>query len=92
MQNVLVAAGEACANAIEHGHREAPGAPITLRAEAFADTLRLTVSDTGRWKTPHPELNPHRGRGVQLMRALMQDVTITPGPVGTTVDMHTRIV
>lgn len=29
---------------------------------------------------------------MQLMRALMQDVTITPGPVGTTVDMHTRIV
>ncbi|MEU5253652.1 SpoIIE family protein phosphatase [Streptomyces longwoodensis] len=92
VQNVLVAVGEACANAIEHGHRDAPGATITLRAEAFADTLRLSVSDTGRWKTPRPELNPHRGRGVQLMRALMQDVTITPGPVGTTVDMHTRIV
>ena len=34
MQDVLVAAGEACANAIEHGHRHAPGAQIRLRAAA----------------------------------------------------------
>ena len=38
-----------------------------------------------------PEANAHRGRGLALMRAMMQQVTITPGPVGTTVDMHTRI-
>ncbi|MEV5320560.1 SpoIIE family protein phosphatase [Streptomyces sp. NPDC052687] len=90
-QNVLVAAGEACANAIEHGHRHTPGDTVRLRAEALVDELRLTVADTGHWKTPEPEANPHRGRGITLMRALMQHVTITPGPVGTTVDMHTRI-
>lgn len=91
VQNVLVAAGEACANAIEHGHRDAPGDAIHIRAEAFVDNLRLTIADTGRWKAPQPELNTHRGRGMRLMRALMQQVTITPGPSGTTVDMHTRI-
>jgi anti-sigma regulatory factor (Ser/Thr protein kinase) len=86
-----VAAGEACANAIEHGHRDAPGDTVRLRAEALVDDLRLTVADTGRWKTPQPDLNTHRGRGVALMRALMQQVTITSGAAGTTVDMHTRI-
>ncbi|WP_225638810.1 SpoIIE family protein phosphatase [Streptomyces solaniscabiei] len=91
VQNVLVAAGEACANAIEHGHRDAPGDTVRLRAEALVDDLRLTVADTGRWKTPQPDLNTHRGRGVALMRALMQQVTITSGAAGTTVDMHTRI-
>ncbi|GGQ80194.1 histidine kinase [Streptomyces flaveolus] len=91
VQNVLVAAGEACANAIEHGHRDAPGDTVRLRAEALVDDLRLTVADTGRWKTPQPDLNAHRGRGVALMRALMQQVTITSGAAGTTVDMHTRI-
>ncbi|MDT9682420.1 SpoIIE family protein phosphatase [Streptomyces sp. TRM76323] len=91
VQNVLVAAGEACANAIEHGHRDAPGDTVRLRAEAFVHGLHLTVTDTGRWKTPQPELNAHRGRGVTLMRSLMQQVTITPGPIGTIVDMHTRI-
>ncbi|MFI0240616.1 SpoIIE family protein phosphatase [Streptomyces sp. NPDC016845] len=90
-QNILVAAGEACANAIEHGHRDAPGDVVHFRAEAFVDNLRLTIADTGRWKTPQPELNTHRGRGLRLMRALMQQVTVVPGPAGTTVDMHTRI-
>jgi anti-sigma regulatory factor (Ser/Thr protein kinase) len=90
-QNVLVAAGEACANAVEHGHRHAPGDFIHLRAEALVDNLRLTVADTGRWKPPQPEANAHRGRGLALMRAMMQQVTVTPGPSGTTVDMHTRI-
>ena len=91
VQNVLVAAGEACANAIEHGHRHAPGSRIRLRATATVDDLTLTVADTGRWKVPQPEVNTHRGRGITLMRALMQRVTITPGEAGTTVDMHTRI-
>ncbi|MGW5503332.1 SpoIIE family protein phosphatase [Streptomyces sp. SS52] len=91
VQNVLVAAGEACANAIEHGHRDAPGDTVRLRAEALVDDLHLTVADTGRWRTPHPGKNSHRGRGVALMRALMHQVTITSGTAGTTVDMHTRI-
>jgi PAS domain S-box-containing protein len=90
-QDILVAAGEACANAIEHGHRDAPGEPVRLRAEAFVDDLRLTVVDSGRWKAPQPESNAHRGRGTALMRALMRQVTITTGPDGTTVDMHKRI-
>ncbi|GGL62547.1 histidine kinase [Streptomyces fumigatiscleroticus] len=91
VQNVLVAAGEACANAIEHGHRDAPGDPVRLRVEAFADGLRLVVADSGSWKVPQPEANRHRGRGTALMRAMMEQVTITPGATGTTVEMHTRI-
>ncbi|MFI8215663.1 SpoIIE family protein phosphatase [Streptomyces sp. NPDC085932] len=91
VQNVLVAAGEACANAIEHGHRHAPGEDVRLSAEVFADTVRLTVTDSGRWKVPKPEPHANRGRGVALMRATMEHVTITPGPVGTTVDMQMRI-
>ncbi|MFC3979378.1 SpoIIE family protein phosphatase [Streptosporangium jomthongense] len=91
LQGILLAAGEACANAIEHGHRDAPGGTIRLRAEASVDDLRLTVTDSGHWKPPRPEINAHRGRGMALMRAMMQHVTVTPGSTGTTVDMHTRI-
>ncbi|NEB76044.1 SpoIIE family protein phosphatase [Streptomyces sp. SID14478] len=90
-QNILIAAGEACANAIEHGHRDAPGDVIQLRAELFLDDLRLTVADSGRWRTPVPEASAHRGRGITLMRALMQHVTISPGTTGTVVDMRARI-
>ncbi|MFE9674519.1 SpoIIE family protein phosphatase [Streptomyces sp. NPDC006259] len=90
-QNVLVAVGEACANAIEHGHRHTPGDPVRLRAEAYVNEVRLVVADTGQWKTPQPDANAHRGRGMTLMKAMMHQVTITSGAAGTTVDMHTRI-
>ncbi|MGV9253856.1 ATP-binding protein [Streptomyces sp. NPDC003697] len=90
-QNVLVAVGEACANAIEHGHRHTRGATVRLRAEASAGDLLLVVADSGAWRAPQPEAHPHRGRGMALMRALMQQVTVTPGPSGTTVEMRTRI-
>jgi PAS domain S-box-containing protein len=90
-QNVLVAAGEACANAIEHGHREHPGGRIRLRAAATAGDLRLTISDSGRWKAPDVEVNPYRGRGIKLMRAFMHTVTVTSGTTGTVVDMQARL-
>ena len=91
IQDVLVAAGEACANAIEHGHRDAPGQPIRLQAEATASRLRLTVTDTGRWRATPPAADPLRGHGVALMRALMEQVTIEPGPAGTTVGLEAAI-
>jgi PAS domain S-box-containing protein len=90
-QDVLVAAGEACANAIEHGHRHAPGQQVRLHAAATVSQLRLTVTDTGQWKDSQPGGNPHRGHGIPLMRALMHHVTIEPGSAGTIVDMQLRI-
>ncbi|WP_045744441.1 SpoIIE family protein phosphatase [Actinoplanes rectilineatus] len=90
-QNVLVAAGEACANAIEHGHRHGAAGLIRLHAFATGDDLRLTVIDSGSWKTPQPEINAHRGRGLQLMRALMHEVTVTTSTAGTVVGLQARI-
>ncbi|MEE6177666.1 SpoIIE family protein phosphatase [Mycobacterium sp. 050134] len=89
--DVLIAAGEAVANAIEHGHRSRPEGTITLRATALVDHVELTIADTGTWKTPQPALNPHRGRGITLMRALMADVDIHPASDGTTVHLSARI-
>ncbi|MES4891207.1 SpoIIE family protein phosphatase [Streptomyces sp. NPDC096012] len=91
VMDILIAAGEACANAVEHGHRDAPGAAVRLRAEASAQRVRLTVADSGRWKEPRAVANPLRGRGISLMRELMEHVTIDPAPTGTTIDMYTRI-
>ncbi|MCW2664247.1 MAG: hypothetical protein JWP83_5399 [Mycobacterium sp.] len=89
--NVLVAAGEAVANAIEHGHRHRPGGMISLGAIMLVDQVRLTISDTGSWKPPQPGTETHRGRGIALMRGLMQDVTINPHTAGTTVHLCARI-
>ena len=90
-QDVLVAAGEACANAIEHGHRDAPGAGIRLRAEATVTRLRVTVADSGSWRPARPSPDPLRGHGIALMRALMEHVTVEAGVTGTTVDMQVAI-
>jgi PAS domain S-box-containing protein len=91
VQNALVAAGEACANAIEHATDHGTSTDVRLRAEAFVDDLRLTISDTGSWRTPRPDETPSRGRGLALIRALTEDVTITRSQHGTTVDMHLEI-
>jgi serine phosphatase RsbU (regulator of sigma subunit)/anti-sigma regulatory factor (Ser/Thr protein kinase) len=90
-QDLVIAAGEAVANAIEHGHRHTPRGLISLRATAVCDQVQLTVVDTGSWKAPQPDPSAHRGRGITLMRALMEDVVIQPGTEGTTVQLCTRI-
>ena len=79
------------ANAIEHGHRHSPEGIITLRATALVDQVRLTIVDTGSWKPPQAAADRYRGRGITLMRALMQDVAIHPDATGTTVHLFARI-
>ena len=91
LQKVLVAAGEACTNAIEHGRRRADDV-IRLRAEALVDQINVTVADTGQWKAPVPPVGSRRrGHGLLVMRAMMDDVAITSSTAGTTVAMRTRI-
>ncbi|CPR12830.1 PAS/PAC sensor hybrid histidine kinase [Mycobacterium bohemicum DSM 44277] len=88
--SILVAAGEAVANAIEHGHRHTSG-NIGLRASVMADDVHITITDTGSWKAPQPAPGNHRGRGFTLMRGLMNGVTVAPGAAGTTVELRARI-
>ncbi|MGO8767244.1 MAG: ATP-binding protein [Mycobacterium sp.] len=53
--------------------------------------MQLTIADTGSWKTPETAVKSQRGRGIRLMRALMQDVAIHPDTAGTTVHLSARI-
>ena len=54
--DIMIAAGEATANAVEHATVGRPGdaAPvlITLTARAERASIRLTVADTGNWRPP----------------------------------------
>jgi anti-sigma regulatory factor (Ser/Thr protein kinase) len=90
-QDVLIAAGEAMANAYEHGSGGASGQPISLTAVATGTDLFLTVTDSGRWKNSACVPGAFRGHGLPLMRALMTEVTVTPGATGTTVRMRLTI-
>jgi PAS domain S-box-containing protein len=80
-----VAVGEACANAIEHANREGKGL-FRIEVTRRPDTLIACVTDTGTWR---PERNePLRGRGLQVVRALMDDVDIVRRKSGTSVIMR----
>lgn len=91
INDVLIATGEAVSNAIEHGHRDRPDGIVSLSAIAVVDRLLVTVADTGTWKRPRTVADISRGRGMALMRGLVEDFTIHTDDVGTTVSMHARI-
>ncbi|MGK5676117.1 SpoIIE family protein phosphatase [Micromonospora sp. URMC 106] len=87
---VLIAAGEACANAIEHGYRFAPGASVTVRGRLRADRLEVVVSDTGGWRETTPD-DSDRGRGRLIMARLMDEATVDGSADGTTVRLVKRV-
>lgn len=91
LQDVLVAAGEACANAIEHAYPGGFGASAHLAARLTGARLVVTVTDRGRWRPPPPDNHVLRGRGVPMMEALADAVTFRHDATGTTVTLEWRI-
>lgn len=85
--DVLLAVGEATANATEHSVVGADHEVcLTLSAAVKGNHLYLTVSDDGRWK-PAVGSQGHRGHGMHLINALVDSVQLTTTPDGTTVAM-----
>ena len=63
-----------------------------LSATALPDEVSaVAIVDSGSWKPPQPSVDQYRGRGIALMRALMQAVTIDSEVGGTTVRISVRI-
>jgi serine phosphatase RsbU (regulator of sigma subunit)/anti-sigma regulatory factor (Ser/Thr protein kinase) len=87
---VLIAAGEACANAIEHGYGFAGDRNVEMRACIAAGALNLLVRDEGVWKTP-TDSGGTRGRGRRLMERLMDRAVIDSGPAGTLVRLRKEL-
>ncbi len=94
--DLLLAVNEALANAAEFAYVDAPRrgtVDLSATYDAAADTLAVTVNDRGRWrhKLPEPATVPPqpqvRGRGIPLMRALADRVTIDRTPGGTHVTL-----
>jgi anti-sigma regulatory factor (Ser/Thr protein kinase) len=79
--DITVASQEACANAVEHAY--GPGRrTFEIDASYTAGRVRLVIRDDGRWRPPR---GTHRGRGLPLMRALMEHVDVQHTDEGTTV-------
>jgi anti-sigma regulatory factor (Ser/Thr protein kinase) len=84
--DVLTAAGEACANAVEHAYGPAGG--WVHQVACFDDrTIEVTVRDGGRWR----ERRSRRGRGMALMRGVVDTVDVRRSAVGTMVTMRKRV-
>jgi anti-sigma regulatory factor (Ser/Thr protein kinase) len=79
---VITACGEAATNAIEHA---GAGEPFEISGELDGRDVRIEVRDFGAWRAPR---EGDRGRGLSLMRALMDTVDVVPSPEGTTVRME----
>ena len=91
VNKVLTAAGEACANAIEHAYTFAPDRYVLLTAHSEGTDLHVTITDTGRWKTPDREASQHRGHGLNIIRGLMPAATVDSTDHGTTVHLRLGI-
>jgi serine phosphatase RsbU (regulator of sigma subunit)/anti-sigma regulatory factor (Ser/Thr protein kinase) len=84
---IKVACGEACANAIEHAYR--PGdAAFRIEASRVDTEVLIVVRDFGGWREPR---GTDRGRGLPLMKALMDFVQVDPSSEGTTVQLRRRL-
>lgn len=89
--DVVLALNEAVTNAIEHGSRpDRPGQVVQVVQVVMAvepigtcRRLRIRVRDHGTWQPP-PADPGHRGHGLILMRALMDELQFAQPPSGGT--------
>ena len=83
---VLLATGEAVSNVIRHAHQGRPQAQVQLQCRLRPDAIEIVLLDEGDPFdiTAVPHLDPGElrvgGRGVFLMRALMDELSCQPRP------------
>ena len=87
--DAVLAVSEACNNAIEHAYRER-GGTIALCLEVVDGVLRMQVEDRGLWRLDG-DRSIERGRGLPIMRGIMDSVEIERGSNGTRVRFEHRI-
>jgi anti-sigma regulatory factor (Ser/Thr protein kinase) len=86
--DAILAISEACNNAIEHGYRDRPGA-IGIRLDHRDGWLQIRVADTGEWR--EPQVDATRGRGLLIIRSLMDDSDLVSSQSGTEVVLGQRL-
>jgi serine phosphatase RsbU (regulator of sigma subunit)/anti-sigma regulatory factor (Ser/Thr protein kinase) len=79
--DITLSVSEAATNVIEHAYGAAESA-FTVSCERDGQEITATVRDVGRWRTTRP---PGGGRGLEIMRALVDSVKIASDEEGTVV-------
>jgi PAS domain S-box-containing protein len=85
--DIELAVTEAIANAIEHAYRFGD-ATVKLRATRGDAGVTVTISDAGGWRESNLE---DRGKGMELMKGLMDEVNVMGGPEGTRIELRRRL-
>ena len=84
-EDVVLACTEAATNAIEHAYIGRRG-DVLIEAESEDGALQVSEIDHRRWRHPRPD--DSRGRGLELVRAVIGDIVVERGEGGTTVRMR----
>jgi serine/threonine-protein kinase RsbW len=84
IDGIVVATHEAASNAIRHAHRGKPHAQLQIHAFLNAEAIEIQILDEGKPfdLASVPNLDPSEvrlgGRGIFLMRALMDELSCRP--------------
>jgi serine/threonine-protein kinase RsbW len=95
MNKVMISLTEAVNNAIIHGNKSNPAKKVRLACEIHPGGMMFIVRDEGRGFNPDKVKNPLKkenlmkesGRGIFLMRTLMDKVEFHHGAEGSRVDL-----
>jgi serine/threonine-protein kinase RsbW len=90
---LIIVTGEAITNIVRHAHRNRCSAQMEMHLHLFPDCIHLIFKDEGEPfdLASVPQLPPGElrigGRGIYLMRTLMDEVTYQPREEGQTGNM-----
>lgn len=90
---IAIAITEMVANAIFHGNKSDPNKNVRVRFTTTAESFTIAIRDQGTGFNPEKVADPLQpenllkdsGRGIFIVRTLMDDINIHSGPDGTEV-------
>jgi anti-sigma regulatory factor (Ser/Thr protein kinase) len=93
--DLLLAVGEAAANAVDHAYRGRPPGPVEvdvhLRRRRSGSVLAARIIDQGRWRPASAGTVRDRGRGLPMIRALAAHLDVVATGHGTEVCLELAV-
>ncbi len=97
--DIAISVSELVINAMLHGNKSSPDKSVTVTINKVNGSIRITVSDEGSGFDPESIEDPlaqenllkEVGRGVFVVRSLMDEMDIKSTPHGTTVTISKAI-
>jgi anti-sigma regulatory factor (Ser/Thr protein kinase) len=87
-EDTVLAVSEAVNNSIEHAYRDSTGT-VTIRMAHSDSSLELLVEDQGAWREPITSAT--RGRGLRIIRNLMESTDVSSTGNGTRVVLRQKL-